>query len=91
LYMLFFTLQMHIFQTRKVLKKHSGLRANFHKELIKEGKLDKIYGELYDELFEAREESDYKPFANFETEEVEEWIKLTEKFIKEMERLIRNG
>ncbi|HHG74653.1 MAG TPA: HEPN domain-containing protein, partial [Persephonella sp.] len=61
-----------------------------HKELVKKGKIDKIYGKLYDELFEAREEGDYKPFVSFEKEQVEEWIKLTKGFIEKMEDLIGN-
>ena len=89
-YAVFYITNAYFFQKDKYFKKHSGLRANFHKELVKKGKIDKIYGKLYDELFEAREEGDYKPFVSFEKEQVEKWIKLTEEFIKEMENLIRN-
>ncbi|WP_456393141.1 HEPN domain-containing protein [Persephonella sp.] len=89
-YAVFYITSAYFFQNGKYFKKHSGLRASFHKEIVKKGKIDKVYGKLYDELFEAREEGDYKPFASFEKEQVEEWIKLTEEFIEKMEALIRN-
>ncbi len=88
-YAVFYITNAYFFKKEKYFKKHSGLRANFHRELVKKEKINKIYGKLYDELFEAREEGDYKPFVSFEKEQVEEWIKLTQKLINEIENLIK--
>jgi uncharacterized protein (UPF0332 family) len=51
-------------------KKHAGVRAAFHEEFIKTGLLEAQWGELYDQLFEDRQEGDYAPLVSFDQEYV---------------------
>ncbi len=69
-------------------KKHSAVRAAFHKEFIKSEILPKKYGFLYDTIMQDREAADYLTFISIEEEvlrqeitEVEELISLLETFI----------
>jgi len=39
--------------------KHSGVKAAFHKELIKTGLLERKWSIVYDRLFEDRQQGDY--------------------------------
>jgi hypothetical protein len=71
-------------------KKHSGVRAAFHKEFIKTGMLDRKWGIYYDQLYASRNRGDYFAFINFEQEYVEDKYTLCIEFIREMERFLKN-
>ena len=70
-------------------KKHSGVRAAFHKHVIKEKLLSEKYGKLYDELYEARQSGDYIEFSTFERKDVENWIEETKDFVGKVAALLR--
>ena len=76
--------------------KHSGVRAIFNKEFVNTGLIKKEFGKFYSEMFDNRQEGDYKDFVQFEKENVRIWlkkatdfidvvVKLTEKSIKEQQ------
>jgi|SRR5690554_89868 len=71
-------------------KKHSGVRAYFQREFIKEGLIEVKWGKFYDILFEDRQESDYTAFIDFSNDYVSEQIQLCEQFLKELKKLL-NG
>ena len=73
---------------KETFKKHSGVKSFFFRRIIKEGLLDKHYGKLYNKLYYLREEADYTPNPIFEKNEIQDLIKETEDFIKQMEILI---
>jgi uncharacterized protein (UPF0332 family) len=50
--------------------KHAGTRAAVHRYLVKPGLLSEEAGRLYDQLFEDRQEGDYRELISFEPEEV---------------------
>jgi uncharacterized protein (UPF0332 family) len=56
-----------LLQENQKLKKHSGLRASFHMNLVKAGKISQELGKFYDELFEARQRGDYIDFVYFDS------------------------
>lgn len=62
-------------------KKHSGVRAAFHRELVKTGYVDTKWGKLYDQLFEDRQEGDYIAMVEFERDYVETQLKQCIDFI----------
>lgn len=62
-------------------KKHSGVRAAFHRELVKTGCVDTKWGKLYDQLFEDRQEGDYIAMVEFERDYVETQLKQCIDFI----------
>ena len=52
-------------------RKHSGVRAAFHRHLVKTGLIDVGWGKFYDQLFEDRQEADYVALVSFDREYVE--------------------
>lgn len=69
-------------------KKHSGVRAMFHREFIKSGLMDVEQGRLYDQLFEDRQEADYVAPISFDREYVEVQLKKCALFLEELRPLI---
>ncbi len=72
-------------------KKHSGVRAAFHQHFVKLGLISRENGQLYDELFEARQRGDYLELVKFEEQQVEEWFKRSEQFLKAVSLLIKKN
>lgn len=80
-YTLFYAVSAALLERRRSFKKHTGVRAAFHQEFIKTGKLDVKWGKLYDQLFEDRQEGDYLALIEFEREYVQEKIALCTQFL----------
>jgi uncharacterized protein (UPF0332 family) len=68
-------------------KKHSGVRAAVHLQLVKPGLLGQDWGRFYDRLFNDRHEADYVEFVKFTREEVDETIGKTEDLLAALDRL----
>ncbi len=58
-YAAFYAVSAALLDRQTSFKKHSGVRAAFHREFIKSGMLDSDWGKFYDQLFEDRQEGDY--------------------------------
>lgn len=58
-YAAFYGVCAALLERRKSFRKHSGVRAAFHREFIRAGLLDVKWGKLYDHFFEDRQEGDY--------------------------------
>jgi uncharacterized protein (UPF0332 family) len=74
----------HDFRT----KSHDGVRIILSKEFIKNGILPKELGSFYGELFNKRQESDYKDIKRFTQEEIEPLISKAEQFIEKIKSLL---
>jgi uncharacterized protein (UPF0332 family) len=61
--------------------KHSGIRSFFNHNFVKTGKFPKKNAEIYNSLFERRQEGDYEVFVTFEANAVRPWLKETEEFV----------
>lgn len=72
-------------------KKHSGLRAAFHKHLVQPELVSREHGRFFDEVFEARQRGDYIELVSFEKEQVEDWLKQARNFVEAIKQLIKNG
>ena len=70
---------------------HSGVKANFHKEYIKTGLLDKDFGKLYNNLFNKRQEGDYQDFQIFDKETIEPLITQVEIFVQTIEKMLNSS
>ena len=68
--------------------KHKGVLSLFDKEFVKTGKIDKQYSEVLHNIFNARQEGDYKEFVKLSSADASEYIKLAEDFFKEIKKLI---
>jgi hypothetical protein len=74
--------------TRDPFKKHSGVRAAFHREFIRSGRLDVGWGKFYDQLFEDRQEGDYVALIAFDRKYIESQLTLCTHFLDELRPLI---
>jgi hypothetical protein len=87
-YAAFYGVCAALIERHQSFKKHSGVRAGFHRQFIKTGLLDRKWGRLYDQLFEDRQEGDYVVFISFEREYVEYQLKQCAQFLAELSSLI---
>ncbi|MBF0101212.1 MAG: HEPN domain-containing protein [Desulfobacterales bacterium] len=71
-------------------KKHSGVKALFNQHFIKTRKIAKDNGELYKNLFEARQEGDYIDFVFFDELTITPWINDVKIFIDNITKLINS-
>lgn len=68
--------------------KHSGVRSLFNRHYVKTDKVSKEMAQIYNDLFERRQESDYMDFIRFEQSQVQPWISQAEAFVKHIETII---
>ena len=69
-------------------KKHSGVRACFHRELVKAGEVEVEWGRFYDRLFDDRQEADYLVLVAFERGYVGEQLETCGAFLKRIKPLV---
>ncbi|MFH0975253.1 MAG: HEPN domain-containing protein [Spirochaetota bacterium] len=68
--------------------KHSGIRSLFNRYYVKTGIIAKNIAEIYNFLFERRQESDYDDFVTFSEFDVTPWIDDTDIFINIIKKLL---
>ena len=90
-YALFYEVSALLLTKELSSSKHSGAKALFHEHFVKPGKVSKDMGKFYSRMFEFRQESDYEDFAEFEEDEVKEWLEKANNFIDEVEEVIISG
>lgn len=88
-YACFYIVTAVLLQEKLRFKKHSGVRAAFHKHFVKPGLVSLEYGQFYDELFEARQRGDYIELVSFEKEVVTKWFNQARKFVETVKLLIK--
>lgn len=87
-YAAFYAVSAALLERRSSFKKHSGVRAAFHREFIKPGVLDIKWGKFYDQLFEDRQEGDYVSLASFEADYVERRLAQCHEFLAQLRPLV---
>ncbi|MFA6566574.1 MAG: HEPN domain-containing protein [Victivallales bacterium] len=68
--------------------KHTGVRSLFNLHFVKTEKVPKELAQLYNDLFEKRQEGDYIDFVKFEEAQVKPLISETKKFLAHIKTLI---
>ncbi len=86
-YAMFYAVNALLITKELFSSKHTGVRALFNKEFIKTGLIEKQLGKFYSNMFDNRQEGDYKDFVKFKKEDVKEWFKRAEEFINKIEEL----
>ena len=71
----------------KRFRKHSGLRAAIHSDLVKRDLIDPALGRAYNRLFENRHRADYDDLPDFNADHVAKLIAEAGEFVAEMEKL----
>jgi uncharacterized protein (UPF0332 family) len=87
-YAAFYAVSAVLLGRQQSFRKHSGVRAAFHRQFIKTGMLDMKWGRLYDQLFEDRQEGDYVVFISFEADYVRTQLELCSMFLEELHRFL---
>ncbi len=75
----------------KSFKKHSGVRAALHRELVTTGHLSREQGKLYDRLFADRHQGDYLPLVSFDVDYVGKMLKEGSALVDSLECLCRDS
>ena len=68
--------------------KHSGVRALFHQNIIKNGLINREMGKFYDKLFDTRQKGDYADLVYFDKKEVSSWFDEAKKFVSSVKNII---
>lgn len=68
--------------------KHTGVRSLFNLHYVKTGKVPKNIAQIYNDLFEKRQEGDYIDFVRFEEDQVKPLIPDTEKLLNHIKSII---
>ncbi|MFA6292123.1 MAG: HEPN domain-containing protein [Victivallales bacterium] len=68
--------------------KHTGVRSLFNLHYVKSNKVPKELAQIYNDLFEKRQEGDYIDFVRFEEPQVKPLISGAKKFIAHIKTLI---
>ena len=68
--------------------KHTGARSLFNKNFVKTGIVTKDLAQVYNDLFERRQEGDYVDFVHFDESRVRPWISRTEDFIEHIAAIL---
>lgn len=68
---------------------HRGIKTMLGLEFVKKGKLDPIYGRIYQQLFENRQSGDYEDFVYCDQELFNELRPQAEDFINTVSMLIK--
>lgn len=87
-YACFYAASAVLLQQGRTFVKHSGVRAALHEHLVRNGRLERPWGEFYDILFRSRHQADYGVAVVFEKETAEEMIEKAGGFVHQMERLL---
>lgn len=87
-YACFYAASAVLLKQGRRFSKHSGVRAALHQHFIKTEKLSSTLGNIYDWLFDNRQEGDYLPLVHFEKSQVEQAITDATAFVAEVRKLI---
>ncbi len=87
-YAAFYAVSAILLDREQTFKKHSGVRAAFHRQFIRTGIVDLTWGQLYDQLFEDRQEGDYVEFVSFEPEYVAYQMERCSEFLDALRPLL---
>lgn len=86
-YALFYAVSAVLLEKDITFKKHSGVRAAFHRNIVKPGLMEIKWGKLYDQLFEDRHEGDYIALIEFNKSYVETRLKECKAFLTELKKV----
>jgi uncharacterized protein (UPF0332 family) len=88
---LFYSASAVLLKKGRQFKKHSGVRAAVHRDLVKTGALSSEWGQFYDRLFQERQTGDYLEFVEFAPDEVQAMIEQSVRLVETLEGLLANG
>jgi len=70
---------------------HSGVKILLGLHYIKENKIEKTFGKMYEKLFDLRQQGDYSNWIDVKKDAIIPLLKPAEKFIAEIEKMINTN
>jgi len=89
-YAAFYAVNALLIQEDISARTHSGIKTSFYKNFIKSGILGLDFARIYDELFDKRQEGDYRDFMLFKKEDIMPMIGKTAAFVERITEMINN-
>jgi hypothetical protein len=89
-YAMFYAVSALLLTKKLYSSKHSGALALFNKEFVKTGIIEGKLGKFYADMFDRRQEGDYRDFVKFKKQDVEQWLIESEVFVKAIEKITFN-
>jgi Uncharacterized conserved protein related to C-terminal domain of eukaryotic chaperone, SACSIN len=90
-YACFYAVSALLIQNGLSSSKHTGVRSLFNRHYVKIGKVSKEMAQIYNDLFEQRQKSDYMDFVRLEESQVRPWISRAEKFVEHIASIVKNN
>jgi uncharacterized protein (UPF0332 family) len=87
-YTAFYGVSAALLERQRSFRKHSGVRAAFHRDFIRTGLLDVEWGRFYDRLFEDRQEGDYIALVSFDQDYIAAQLVRCAAFLENLRPLI---
>ncbi len=87
-YACFYTVTALLLSKGLSSSKHSGVRALFHQNIVKNGLINREMGKFYDKLFDTRQKGDYADLVYFDKKEVSSWFDEAKIFISSVKNII---
>jgi uncharacterized protein (UPF0332 family) len=69
--------------------KHAGVRSLFNQHFVRVSKVNRDVAQIFNDLFERRQEGDYVDFVSFEESQVRAWMPQAEAFVEQIADLIK--
>jgi uncharacterized protein (UPF0332 family) len=88
-YACFYAVSALLAQNEVSSSKHTGIRSLFNLNFVKTGIISKETAEIYNDLFDRRQEGDYADFVVFKEDQVLPRIVKTGVFIKAISSLLK--
>ncbi|HMO41248.1 MAG TPA: HEPN domain-containing protein [Saprospiraceae bacterium] len=90
-YACFYITSAYLVKNNMEASTHNGIKSKFNNELIKKDIIEKKYGQLYNKLFNLRQDADYRDYKDVSEEKIKPMIQEVEALIKLMEDLTRES
>lgn len=71
--------------------KHAGVRSLFNQHFVRTGLVGKGTAQVFNDLFERRQEGDYVDFVEFEESQVRTWMPQAAAFVEQIAKLVRTS
>lgn len=79
-YACFYIVNALLYQNNIQVRTHNGIKSNFFLQFVKPNLVSKELGNLFSNLFDWRQETDYTDFINFDEQTVKPLIEQVESF-----------
>jgi len=89
-YAAFYAVSAALLERQRSFRKHSGVRAAFHRDFIRTSLLEVEWGKFSDRLFEDRQEGDYLALVSFEQDYIEAQLNRCAAFLENLRPLIES-